>query len=552
MSIKTLIIIIINSLIVFVVTVLSITFYNQFSEVLNDRILLQLNSIKTLKQIQVENLIKNEWNTFLNSDLSSYALDSIDIELPNKVKRISGIYDLTPFNKKGITSIGLISVNNSRVNVKIIDYNKIKDILLERTGMGNSGESYIVGEDYKMRSQSRFFQDKLPSSIKVKTEGVIDALTGNEGRGVFNDYRGIKVYSVYSPITISKLKLVILSEIDVSEVTMPLEKLKTRLLELTIGILVIAIILSLFLTKIITNPINNMRKSLKIMADGNYNQVNESIKNSTEIKEMFSALENLKESLQGAVNFSNEIGQMNLKAKYIPRSSNDSLGKSLITMRDKLIEFRTKEHQNRINTQRLLVDGLENERRRLSRELHDGIGPLLTSLKFYVDNRIEDKQKRAEMKKIVDATVTEIRLMSNALMPSSIDDFGVGPTLTNFVENIKKSIDINVKYEDLTKQTDSKISNNQGINLFRICQELINNSIKHADAKHIRITLSEFDDFISLFYFDDGKGFNLETINLGSGIINIKERVEICNGEIKINSTKGSTTFEIELPVNYE
>ena len=73
--------------------------------------------------------------------------------------------------------------------------------------------------------------------------------------------------------------------------------------------------------------------------------------------------------------------------------------------------------------------------------------------------------------------------------------------------------------------------------------------MKHSEAKNIRITLSEFDEFISLFYFDDGIGFDKSSVKLGSGIINIKERVEICNGKIVINSTAGNTTFEIELPV---
>jgi signal transduction histidine kinase len=139
--------------------------------------------------------------------------------------------------------------------------------------------------------------------------------------------------------------------------------------------------------------------------------------------------------------------------------------------------------------------------------------------------------------------------MSNALMPSSIDDFGIGVTLTNFIESLRKSTKIAIEYEDLTLQDGSKITNHQAINLFRISQELINNSLKHSKAKNIRITLSEFDDFISLFYFDDGIGFDSSTVKLGLGINNIKERVAICNGKITINATLGKTTFEIELPI---
>jgi signal transduction histidine kinase len=292
-----------------------------------------------------------------------------------------------------------------------------------------------------------------------------------------------------------------------------------------------------------------MQQSLKIMAEGDYNQSSEFIKNSNEIKDMFDALANLKASLQGAVKFSDDIGKMNLNSDYKPKSSNDLLGKSLITMRDKLIDFRNNEENNRIIAKRMLVDGLEKERRRLSRELHDGVGPYLTSLKHYVENRVENEEKKKEMKRIIDDTISEIRLMSNALMPSSIDDFGIGVTLTNFVDSLKKSTAIHIEYEDLTKQDSTRITNHQGINLFRICQELINNSLKHSKAKNIRITLSEFDEFISLFYFDDGIGFDKNNVNFGSGIINIKERVEICNGKIVIDSANGTTTFEIELPV---
>lgn len=403
-----------------------------------------------------------------------------------------------------------------------------------------------------MRSESRFLNATTPSTILVKTKGVIDALSGTTGRVVFKDYRNIEVYSVYSLINISNLKLVILSEIDKSEVKSPLERLKKRLLTLTFIVILFAVVLSLFLTKIITKPIINMKKSLKIMAAGDYIQSNKFIKNPNEIGEMFEALEHLKKSLQGAVNFSNEIGKMNFNTDYILKSQNDLLGKSLIKMRDKLREFRNNENINRLNTKRLLVDGLENERRRLSRELHDGIGPLLTSLKFYIENNIVSKQKKVDMIKIVDTTITEIRLMSNDLMPSSIDDFGVGATLTNFVNNISKSFKTLIHFEDLSKKENSKISKNQEINIFRIGQELITNALKHSNAQNIIITLSEFDDFISLFYFDDGLGFDINTVKLGSGIINIRERVEICNGKIDINSKKGYTTFEIELPVKNE
>jgi signal transduction histidine kinase len=549
MHIKTLILIIINSLIALVIALLSFSSYQQFSNVLNDRILLQLNSIKTLKQNQIEHVLKSEWERFEASDWQNQKTDTSLLQLPDSIKNSTGIYDLTPYHVAKKTTIAFISHSKRGTIIKILDYNKIRNILLERTGMGASGESYLVGEDFRMRSQSRFYPNKTPYTITVKTKGVNNAFKNFNGRGVFKDYRGIDVYSVYSLIKVQNLKLVILSEMDVDEVTVPLQELKERLIGLTIAIFLLAVMLSLFLIRIITNPIKNMQKSLRIMAEGDYNQTNEFIKNSSEIKEMFDALANLKASLQGAVKFSDDIGKMNLNTDFKPKSPNDLLGKSLLAMRDKLIEFRNKEENTRIQSKRMLVNSLENERRRLARELHDGVGPYLTSLKHYIENRVENEVKKSEMKKIVDETISEIRLMSNALMPASIDDFGIGVTLTNFIENLKKSTTVTIEYEDLTRQEGTNITNQQAINLFRICQELINNSLKHANAKNIRITLSEFDDFISLFYFDDGIGFDINTIKLGSGITNIKERVEICNGTITIHSTPENSSFEIELPI---
>ena len=128
MNIKTLILIIINSLIALVVAVLSFSFYVQFSKVLNDRILLQLNSIKTLKQIQVENLIKSEWKDFLASEVEYQNLDTPAFIFSDSIKNFEGIHDLTAYHVNKKTSIGFISNSEKGTKVKIIDYNKIKKI----------------------------------------------------------------------------------------------------------------------------------------------------------------------------------------------------------------------------------------------------------------------------------------------------------------------------------------------------------------------------------------------------------------------------------------
>ncbi|APZ47257.1 sensor histidine kinase [Polaribacter reichenbachii] len=552
MNIKRWIIIIINTLNICVVLFLSVTFYKEFSKVLDNRVLLQLNSIKTLKHIQLQKLINSEWQKINTAKTAQY--NSPSFILPATKFDKKGIYDVTHLNPTKETSIVFINFIDGVRKIHLLDYNKVKNILLERTGMGVSGESYLVADDFRLRSQSRFYPKKIPYHIKAKTKGVLKGIKGNFNSGIFLDYRNISVYSAYQPINIGNLNWVILSEIDVDEVSKPLIAMRKKLIFITICIIVVSVFLSLFLTKIITQPIIEMKKRLMIMAKGNYNQnfeVNlESSKSllakPKEINEMFEALTSLKTALSGAVDFSVEVGNMNLTSDYSPKSTDDLLGKTLLKMREKLIDFRNKEQQLILNNKRLLVVRLEDERKKLARELHDGIGPFLTTLKFYIQNNIEKESHKKEIKSMIDTTIAEVRSMTNALMPSTLEDFGIGPTLKNYVETIQQSVAIKIEFDDASK---GNISNELAINLFRIVQELINNTIKHSKANQIKITLSEFENFISLFYFDDGGGFNLEKINLGSGINNIRERVEIFNGTLDLNTENGTTIFEIEIPI---
>lgn len=548
MNIRTWIMIIINVLVVFVVLFISAIFYKEFSKVLDDRVLQQLNSIKTLKYIQFEELLHSEWENFKVDSVYNV----IEFDIPKDKYTSSGIYDLTHLHPKKETSITFIKTEKGKRIASVLPYQKIKDILLERTGMGLSGESYLVANDYRLRSQSRFFPSKTPNSIVCKTKGAINAIKGIKKTGIFPDYRGINVYSAYQPINISNLKWGILSEMDVEEVEIPLIEMRHKLFAIIICILILAVILSLFLTKIITNPIIKMKENLMVMAKGNYvddSSVSNFSKKPKEINEMFEALTSLKVALSGAVDFSVEIGNMNLQSTYNPKSSDDLLGHTLLKMRQKLIAFRNKEQKINLLNKRILVERLEDERRKLARELHDGIGPFLTSLKFYVQNYVDNDRHKKEIKNRIDDTITEVRSMTNALMPSTLEDFGLGATLKNYIDAISLSVQIQINFEDLSKKNDSNIANKQAVNLFRIVQELINNTIKHANATQVIVTLSEFDDFISLYYFDNGCGFDLKTIKLGSGITNIKERVEIFNGKIDINTNNGSTIFVIELPI---
>lgn len=137
-------------------------------------------------------------------------------------------------------------------------------------------------------------------------------------------------------------------------------------------------------------------------------------------------------------------------------------------------------------------------------------------------------------------------------MPSVLVDFGVGRALASFIERMKKSSGIEIVYDDATKGRAGRLSMDLDICIFRVSQELINNTLKHAHAKKITISLTEFNDKISLYYLDDGKGFDPKTIKYGAGLRNIRERVEIFNGYLSISSDHNGTEVEVEIPLKDE
>ena len=162
------------------------------------------------------------------------------------------------------------------------------------------------------------------------------------------------------------------------------------------------------------------------------------------------------------------------------------------------------------------------------------------------------KQEKEKINTIVNKTIDEIRKMTYDLMPPSLEDFGVGKALLNFVELMKKSSGVEIIYNYDLKEDKMKTNAEIDICLFRICQELVNNTFKHAGASKIVLSLTEFDDKFSLYYTDNGSGFNTIEIKTGLGLRNIKERVEIFDGYLNITSENTGTVVEVEIPINYD
>ncbi|MDN3686584.1 sensor histidine kinase [Cyclobacterium jeungdonense] len=567
-SIRSWIILLINSLVILVVIILSIFSYKEFKNALDERVLLQLTSIKSLKRIQLEAFLKTEMETFFNgSNQSSSETDRIDPldNLPTKLditclkskinstNSAESLIDFTACVSDGEVMLAMVrTVGHEIRQIKWIDTSSIQDILLERTGMGQSGETYLVGNDYRMRSLSRFFPEIPPGQIVAKTKGAKQALSGIDGYGIFDDYREIPVYSSYQKLDIPYLNWAILSEIDVEEVTIPLLKMRNKLIGISFLVLLFALTFSFFISVVLSKPLLKMRLFLNNMTRGNYDFKIVNTYPTIEINEMFVALEKLQKSIQEAIHFSSEIGNMNMNAEYQLSEEGDLLGKSLVAMQKKLMAYENAEKKSRLLAKKSLIEGQENERKRLSKDLHDGLGPLLTSLKLMIQTSDLSTQDKKKINAHVDETIDEIRRMTYNLMPSVLVDFGVGKALSSFIDVIEKSSGIEIIYDDSTLGKAGKLTIDLDICIFRVCQELINNSLKHSNAKKITISLTEFSDKISFYYVDDGIGFNLNSVVPGSGLKNIRERVEVFNGYLKIVSGAGGTAVEVEIPFEDE
>lgn len=222
------------------------------------------------------------------------------------------------------------------------------------------------------------------------------------------------------------------------------------------------------------------------------------------------------------------------------------------------------EIEKKINQQKfrsvLILEGQEEERKRIAMDIHDGIGQMLTSLKFQIES-IDPKegehaeQKIAEVGQLIKQIIKEVRRVTFNLKPTVLGDYGLQAALKVFIQEIGKLTDTKLVYktEGEIDRLPQKIENN----IFRIIQEAINNAIKYSEADAIEVTLAEVDDDLIIEVKDRGKGFDTKivearsvNIESGRGFFNMYERTEYINGRLSINSDPGKgTRVTLKVPV---
>lgn len=201
-----------------------------------------------------------------------------------------------------------------------------------------------------------------------------------------------------------------------------------------------------------------------------------------------------------------------------------------------------------------VVETQESERRRLARELHDGVGQALTSILLglsSVEHAADlDSARRAAfgLRELVVSTLQDVRQLSVELRPKALDDFGLDPALRRLGQSVRETAGLDVQVE--SRVGAERLTPDVETAVYRIVQEALANTLRHAAAKQVSVVATRRDDRISLVIEDDGKGFDpLEPVE-GMGLAGMRERVGLLDGSLEVDSALGSgTTIAVELPV---
>jgi signal transduction histidine kinase len=216
------------------------------------------------------------------------------------------------------------------------------------------------------------------------------------------------------------------------------------------------------------------------------------------------------------------------------------------------------ETQQQLTATEAVLKGEEQERTRLAKDLHDGLGGMLSGIKYSFNtmkgNLImtpDNAQAFERSMDMLDSSIKEMRRVAHNMMPEALVKFGLNTALKDFCNDINQSGALQVSYQSIGLES-AEIAQTTSISVYRIVQELINNTMKHASAKSAIVQVAKSGNQLTVTVEDDGKGFNAAVLDqpIGMGWSNIKSRVDFLKGKLDIQSTPATgTSVHIELDV---
>ncbi len=208
-----------------------------------------------------------------------------------------------------------------------------------------------------------------------------------------------------------------------------------------------------------------------------------------------------------------------------------------------------------------IVEGQEEERKRIAKDIHDGIGQMLTALKFNIESiDLENKEKTAEkivyLKSLAADLIKGVRTATFNLTPPELSDHGIFPALQKMTVELSKLTGKTILFDNKTEEH-IRFDSLAETNIYRVTQEAVNNAIKYAQANYILVTINFKDEILSVVIDDDGTGFDDSILGEapknssegGMGLFFMKERIDYINGRLFINSVPGKGT---RVTINYK
>jgi signal transduction histidine kinase len=210
------------------------------------------------------------------------------------------------------------------------------------------------------------------------------------------------------------------------------------------------------------------------------------------------------------------------------------------------LQIKQLEQEKQLISTQAVLDGETQERIRLSRDLHDGLGSMLAAVKLNL-NGMQHTQKLNEALRILDESIREMRRVAHNLMPESLSRYGLKTALSDFLNTIPAT---NFAfYGDCSVRLDSRLE----VMIYRVIHELVNNALKHSSATHIYVQIVQETSRINFTVSDNGAGFDAEQQYSGSGLANIRARIASFGGNIEFHSEKNKGTEVIcELKIENE
>lgn len=285
--------------------------------------------------------------------------------------------------------------------------------------------------------------------------------------------------------------------------------------------------------------------------------------------------ENKKSGWQGEIKATNKEGkEFWLDFSMLPFSAGEEKSELIIVClditkrKDAMLEierltkesFEEKMLQQKVLS-RQIIENQENEQNRIAKDIHDGIGQMLTGLKYLLESvDLEDSEKAEEklekLKLLTSNIIKGVRTATFNLTPPELKDYGIVPALIELTQELEKLTDKNIvlfNKTDFNQRLDSLVE----INLYRITQEAINNAIKYAESSHIIVTISHSEKILSIIIDDNGKGFDKTKLKPkpdkdgGMGLTFMQERINYINGRLFINSSPNEgTRVTLNVPLN--